>query len=182
MDSHVTFWQRSWLYLLGALILIFLLAPTVLIIPISFNADYSMSLPPKEWSLRWYRNIFDTPRWIQSFNVSLKVAVLTTIVATPIGVAAAYALHVGSFAYRRVIEAILVLPLLFPVILIGVGLFFVYARLDLINTTFGLVLAYALMAIPYMVIAVGRACAITTCRRKWSPAAWVPTGSRPSSP
>jgi putative spermidine/putrescine transport system permease protein len=154
MESAVTHRQRLWLYIFVGLMLVFLVLPSLLVIPMSFNNSRLMVFPPKQWSLRWYENFYGNPIWISAFFVSLKIAVLTTLFATPLGVAAAYALHVGGFVRRRVIEAILAAPMLIPVVLIAVGLFFIYAQFGIVNTIFGLVLAYTLLAIPFVLITV----------------------------
>lgn len=154
MDSHISHRQRLWLYIFVGVMLIFLVLPSLLVIPMSFNNSRLMVFPPTEWSLRWYKNFYNNPLWLSSFFVSLKIAVLTTIVATPMGVAASYALHVGSFTYRRLIEAILALPMLIPVILMAIGLFFIYAKLGAVNSTIGLVVAYTLLAIPFVLVTV----------------------------
>lgn len=155
MKGHIPHRNRLWLYLLVGILLVFLILPSLLVVPMSFNHSTLMVFPPKQWSLRWYNNFLGNSLWIDSFIVSLKVAVLTMIVATPIGVAAAYSLHVGSFKFRRLIEFILTLPMLVPVILMAIGLFFVYARLSMVNTIPGLVIAYTLLAIPFVLITVG---------------------------
>ena len=79
---------------------------------------------------------------------------LTTIVATPIGVAAAYALNSGALRFAGLINAVLTASLIIPVILIGIGTFFLYARLGLNNTMTGLVLAHTVQALPLVVLTV----------------------------
>ncbi|MBX3455508.1 ABC transporter permease [Ferrovibrio sp.] len=154
MESHIPHSHRLWLYILVGILLAFLILPSLLVVPMSFNHSTLMVFPPQRWSLRWYQNFLNNPTWFDSFVISLKVAVLTMIVATPIGVAAAYSLHVGSFRFRRLIEFILTLPMLVPVILMAIGLFFVYARFSMINSILGLVLAYTLLSIPFVLITV----------------------------
>ena len=86
--------------------------------------------------------------------MSVKVAVLTTIVATPVGTAAAYGLHVGGFRLSGVLRLLVLAPLLVPVILTAIGIFYLYARLGLNNTLVGLVLAHTMLALPFVVLSV----------------------------
>jgi putative spermidine/putrescine transport system permease protein len=146
--------QRLWLYAVGAIVLTFLMAPSLIIIPMSFSDSAFLEFPPPAWSLRWYHAYFGSIEWRDATMVSLKAAVLTTLVATPVGTAAAYALHAGQFRVAGLIQAMLAVPLIVPVILIGIGAFFLYAWLGINNTILGLVLAHTVLAIPLVVIIV----------------------------
>jgi putative spermidine/putrescine transport system permease protein len=146
--------RRLWLYAVGALVLAFLMAPSLIIIPMSFSDSAFLQFPPPAWSLRWYHAYLGSVEWRDATMVSLKAAMLTTLLATPVGTAAAYSLHAGQFRFVRAIQALLAVPLIVPVILIGIGAFFLYARLGLNNTIAGLVLAHTVLAIPLVVITV----------------------------
>lgn len=146
--------RRLWLYAVGALVLAFLMAPSLIIIPMSFSDSAFLQFPPSAWSLRWYHAYIGSVEWRDATAVSLKAALLTTLLATPLGAAAAYSLHVGQFRFVGAIQAALAVPLIVPVILIGIGAFFLYARLGINNTVAGLVLAHTVLAIPLVVITV----------------------------
>jgi putative spermidine/putrescine transport system permease protein len=147
-------WQRLWLYTVGALVLLYLIVPSLIIVPMSFSGSTLLHFPPESWSLRWYEAYFQSVEWRDAKFVSLKAAVLTTIVATPIGVAAAYALNSGALRLAGFINAVLTASLIIPVILIGIGTFFLYARIGLNNTLTGLVLAHTVQALPLVVLTV----------------------------
>jgi putative spermidine/putrescine transport system permease protein len=154
MDQHVFPWQRLWLYVLTALVFVFLIAPTLVVIPMSFSSASSLVFPPPGFSLRWYEEFFTNPQWQDATWVSVRVAFLTMLVATPIGTAAAYGLHVGRFRHSTLIYGIIVSPLMVPLILIAIGVFFLYARLDMVNTILGLVLVDTLLAVPFVLVTV----------------------------
>jgi putative spermidine/putrescine transport system permease protein len=135
-------------------VLLFLILPTLIVIPMSFSDSSSLQFPPTDWSLRWYRAYFSSQEWMAATVVSVRVALLTTVLATVLGTAAAYGLHFSKARWAAVSRMILAVPLIMPVILIGVGVFFLYARLGLVNTTLGLVLAHAALAIPFVVVTV----------------------------
>lgn len=150
----ITHWQRLWLYALGALVLFFLIAPSVIIVVMSFSASSMLQFPPAEWSLRWYEAYFQSVEWRDATYVSVKVAILTTLVATPIGTAAAYAINAEAMWFKKTTNMLLTVALIIPVILIAIGTFFLYARIGLNNTITGLVVAHTVQALPLVVIAV----------------------------
>ncbi|MGF7159792.1 putative spermidine/putrescine transport system permease protein [Rhodoligotrophos appendicifer] len=154
MEQHVPHSHRFWLYGLTALTLLFLIAPTFIVVPMSFSSSRSLIFPPPGWSLQWYENFFTRPQWQDATFVSLRVSFLTMLCATPIGVAAAYGLHVGRFRLNGTIYGALISPLMVPVILISIGLYFVYAQLGMVNTTLGLVLADTMIAVPFVLVTV----------------------------
>ena len=146
--------QRLWLYALGGLVLLFLIAPSVIIVIMSFSGSTLLQFPPQEWSLRWYESYFGSVEWRDATIVSVKVAVMTMIVATPLGTAAAYATNIGTLRMTGAINALLTASLIIPVILIGIGTFFLYARIGLNNTLTGLVIAHTVQALPLVVLTV----------------------------
>lgn len=154
MDSHVTHRQRLWLYILAGLTIIFLVLPSFIVVPMSFSGANSLIFPPKTWSLRWYEAYFNSPQWMAASWMSLKVAFLTMLLATPIGTAAAYGLHLGRFAFGGLIYGSLIASLMVPVILIAIGTFFLFAQLDMVNTIPALVLADTLLAVPFVLVTV----------------------------
>ena len=76
-------------------VLVFLVLPTLIVIPMSFSASQFLEFPPHHWSLRWYASYVSSAAWMQATATSLKVAALTAIVATTLGTAAAYGLLVS---------------------------------------------------------------------------------------
>src|SRR5215212_4441759 len=93
-DSQIIWISRLWLMTFGSLVLLLLIVPSLIVVPMSFTASTFLEFPPRELSLRWYRQYFGTPEWRAATVISLEVAFFTVFLATPIGTAAAYALHV----------------------------------------------------------------------------------------
>ena len=156
-DTQVTHGGRLWLYACGVLVLVFLVVPTLLVIPMSFSGAQYLEFPPREWSLRWYRSYFDSASWMQATATSLKAGVLTALVATPMGTLAAYGLLVSRVRHAGAITLLLLAPMVVPVILVGIGVFYVYVKLKLVNTLLGLVLAHSMLAIPVVMMVVSSA-------------------------
>lgn len=153
-DTQITHGRRLWLYVVGGLVMLFLVVPSMIVIPMSFSGSQYLAFPPREWSLRWYENYFGSPEWMRATWTSLKAAVLTMLVATPLGTLAAYGLHVSRLRFVRLAMLVLLTPMMMPLILVAIGVFYAYVRFGLLNTMTGLVLAHAMLAIPLVVLVV----------------------------
>jgi len=153
-ETQITHRSRLWLYALSVIVVSFLVLPTIIVIPMSFSASQYLEFPPREWSLRWYTNYVNSPAWMQATATSLKAALLTTLVATPLGTLAAYGLFTSRLRGGRLIMPMLLTPIIVPVILVGIGVFYSYVRLKLVNTLIGLVLAHSMLAIPLVTVVV----------------------------
>lgn len=140
--------------LLVALILVYLVLPVFIVVPMSFSEARFLQFPPKEYSLRWYEAFFTSIEWMSATRVSLITALFTTVISLPIGIAAAYAINNSTLRIMHSLQLVLLLPMMVPIILIAAGVFFVYARLSMISTLAGLVLAHVMLALPYVIIAV----------------------------
>ncbi|GGJ93320.1 ABC transporter permease [Pseudomonas matsuisoli] len=139
---------------LVALILAYLVIPVLIVIPMSFSEARFLQFPPKAYSLRWYEAFFSSIEWMSATKVSFIVAVATTVISLPIGIAAAYAINNSTLKIMRTLQLVLLLPMMVPIILIAAGVFFVYARVGMISTLLGLVFAHIMLALPYVIIAV----------------------------
>jgi putative spermidine/putrescine transport system permease protein len=144
--------RRLWLYILVAATLIFLILPTLIVVPMSFSDSTFLRFPPEQWSLRWYRAYLSSASWLGATQTSVTAAVLTALVATPLGTAAAWALHRSRHALTPLMLLVIAMPMIVPVILIAIGVFFVFARMGLVNTITGLVASHTVMALPFVVI------------------------------
>jgi putative spermidine/putrescine transport system permease protein len=146
--------RRIIFVLLCAAVLLYLVLPILIVVPMSFSSARFLTFPPPSLSLRWYREYIGNPAWMQATLVTLTVAVCTVAIATPTGVSAAYAISQSKLRIMRIIHAALLLPLMVPIIITAVGIFFVYAKVGLIATMSGLVLANVMLALPYVIISV----------------------------
>jgi len=136
------------------IVLLFLILPVLIIVPMSFSSTRFLTFPPPSLSLRWYQEYVGNATWMQAARVTLSVAGVTVLIATPLGVAAAYAINSSSLRIMRLVHLTLMLPLVVPIIIIAVGIFFVYARVGLIATMPGLVLANVMLGLPYVITSV----------------------------
>lgn len=137
------------------LIAVWLVAPTLIIIPMSFAGKKSLVFPPQGFSLQWYENFFTNPQWFGSLIVSAKVALMVSVVATVIGTMAAIGIERMRGRAAGIIRALLITPMIVPGVVLAVGIYAVYLDTRLVGTWTGYVLAHTLLAIPFVVIAVG---------------------------
>ncbi|HLR30609.1 MAG TPA: ABC transporter permease [Paenalcaligenes sp.] len=149
------------LNLIAALVLLFLIFPLIVIIPLSFNSEPFFSitpemlrLEPEAFSLRWYQQLHHAPNWHLAMRNSFLIGSCATLVATVLGTLGALGLSQPQMPWRRLITALLLSPMIVPVIILAAGMFFFYAPFNLTGTFTGLVLAHATLGIPFVVITV----------------------------
>ena len=135
-------------------ILLFLIAPILAIMPLSFNSETFFSYPMPGYSTKWYVDFFTNERWQKALRLSFVLAFATTILATTLGTLAALGLSRGNLPGRASIMAVLISPMIVPVIISALGMFFFYARWGLTGTMAGLILAHTALATPFVVITV----------------------------
>ena len=160
-ETQIKLRDRLWLYVFSAVVLFLLIVPSLVVIPMSFSASQYLEFPPKEWSLRWYENYFFSWKVENGFNdwmaatwTSIKVAVLTIFVATPVGTMAAYGLINSDNRLRNMLFPIMISPIMVPVILVAIGLFYFFVQFKMVNSILGLVLGHSLVAMPLVLIIV----------------------------
>ena len=143
--------------LFGGLVLVFLLIPTLVIVPMSLSPENYLHFPPTSLSLRWFRAYFTDPDWIDSTWFSLQIAGLATVTSTLVGTAAAVALVRGRLPGRETIEALLLAPLIVPSIIVAIAVYLQFAPLGLTGTRLGFVIIHTALAVPYVVLVVSAA-------------------------
>lgn len=151
------FEQDAWRWagrIVCGLVLAFLLLPLLVIIPMSFTSGNLLVFPIPGFSLRWYAEIFASPAWRDAAWNSLVIGLFATLLALLGGVPAAIALAGSSFRGKRMVVALLLSPMVVPIVITAVALFFFFAKLGLVGTYAGLVLAHALLGAPFVVITV----------------------------
>ena len=134
--------------------LVFLVAPLFVIVPLSFNAGSFLSFPMPGWSWRWYQELWNTPIWWTSFRHSLIVGVGATAIATLLGTAAAVGLSMATFRGKNLLMALLISPLIVPLIIVAAGTYFYFVPLGLANSLLGLTLVHAALGAPFVLITV----------------------------
>lgn len=138
----------------SVLVLLFLIAPILVTIPLSFNEGSYFSYPMSGFSLRWYEFVFSSGDWQRAFFNSLSIGLVSALVATVLGTSAALGLSQPQFPARNLVMSLLVSPMIVPVVVVAVGLYLVFAPLGLVNNYWGLILAHTALGVPFVVITV----------------------------
>jgi putative spermidine/putrescine transport system permease protein len=153
-------WNISY-NLICALIYLFLIAPILVIIPLSFNAEpyftftpAMLHLDPGAFSLRWYHAILDNEEWMRAIRNSFVIGSFATLLATTLGTVAALGLSNSRMPYRSAVMAVLLSPMIVPVIISAAGMYFFYSNIGLSQTFLGIILAHAALGTPFVVITV----------------------------
>ena len=146
--------QRVLLGLFCLLVAVLLLAPTLVVIPMSFNGNKSLAFPPVGFSWQWYDNFFTNPDWTTSFTNSLMIALIVAVVATVVGTLAAFGVSRAAARTGGLLRALLITPMVVPGVVLAIGIYAVYLDTHLVGTVTGFVLAHTMLAIPFVLIAV----------------------------
>ncbi len=135
-------WDRIWYYLFRLIciaIFFFLVAPIIVIMPLSFNAEPYFTYPMPGFSLRWYEDFFSNPQWILGLKNSVIIGIFATLVATVLGTLAALGMNRAAFPGKTAVLAVLISPLVVPIVITAVGMFYFYAKIGLTGSLTGLI-------------------------------------------
>lgn len=161
---YFTIWHKLGVFAIRAVagaVLFFLILPVLVVIPLSFNSEPFFTFTPgmltlqaDAYSLRWYEGILTDPNWILAIKNSFIIAFFATIVATTLGTIAAVGLSSGNLPLKRFITALLLSPMIVPLIIIAAGMFFFYSKFNLVATYAGVIIAHAALGVPFVVVTV----------------------------
>ena len=179
LPTYATPIKRTYYYaylFFCAVVFFFLIAPLIAIVPISFSVSPFMVFTegmlawppePEAWSLRWYRNMIGdcsaevvsstvpcSTKWMKGTVNSFYIGIIATFIATVLGTMAALGLSRPHMPYKALIMSILISPMIVPLIITAAGMFFFYARINLVYTFTGVILAHVALATPFVVITV----------------------------
>lgn len=136
------------------LVALWLVAPTLVVVPMSFNGNKSLAFPPVGFSWQWYENFVSNPEWSTSFFNSLKVALIVAVLATVLGTLAAFGLDRMKARTAGLLRMLLLTPMVVPGVVLAIGIYAVYLDTQLVGTLTGFVLAHTILALPFVLIAV----------------------------
>ena len=157
MKFDVFLLERAWrvcFVAVCACILLFLVLPIFVIVPFSFNSEPYFSYPLPGFSTRWYAEFFGSTAWQSALRNSLTIAIPTMLLATILGTLAALGLTLADFPLKSLVIALIMSPMMLPHIVIGLGLFFFYVKIGIVQTFAGMILAHTTLAVPFVVLTV----------------------------
>ena len=157
LQPYASYTERVWYYsirIFCVAVLVGLVLPIFAIIPISFTSDTMLSYPMPGLSFRWFIEFFNSVMWTLSMKNSFIIAFATTFLATALGTLAALGLTMTDFPFKGVITGIMIMPMVVPIVISAVGIYFFYAWIGLTSTYIGMILAHTALATPFVVITV----------------------------
>lgn len=150
---------RAGVLALSAMVFVFLIAPILIIVPLSFSSDPFFSYPIEDWSLRWYAALFgDDPQallWRRAVVNSLAIGLGATFLATILGTLAAIGLWRCRLPFAHAMTALMISPIAIPIVVTAIAMYYFYARLGLVGTYTGVILVHAALGAPFVLITVG---------------------------
>ena len=164
VPDYATSGEVAWYYgfrvICGA-IFFFLMAPIMVMIPLSFNAQpfftftpEMLMLNPEGYSLRWYQDFLSSDSWMRSIRNSFIIGIASTALATTLGTLAALGLSRSEMPFKGAIMALLISPMIVPLIISAAGMFFFFSSVNLAQTYIGVILAHTALGVPFVVITV----------------------------
>lgn len=141
------------------MILAFLLLPSIVIIPTAFSDSVFLSFPPTGFSLRWFEAFFTSDEWLAAASRSFRIAVAVSLCATALATFTVILLTKCSPAVSKIARAVFMAPMTLPVIVYAIAVYGLYAKLRLVGTDVGIILAHILLAFPFPFITVSAAMA-----------------------
>ena len=136
----------------GWSVVVFIVGPILIVFPLAFTSTSFMVFPPVGFSFRWFATYFTSDVWISATVLSFEVAILTMLIALPLGLITAVAMVRAQFVGKSILLGFLISPIIVPVIILAIALYFAFAPLHLVGTVAGLVLAHVILALPLVVI------------------------------
>jgi len=140
------------LWVISGASVFFLIVPVLLLVPMSFGSAEIIEFPPTRFCLDQYRKFFSHPVWQSAVLNSLQVASLTAIASTTLGLLASIALVWGKFKGKGFVTGFILSPMIVPLIVLGLAYYVFLAKLGLIGTKLGLVIAYTPLTLPFSVL------------------------------
>lgn len=155
--SLPTNWWRVGRIVVATLVYIFLLAPIIVVLPLSFSSGSFLSYPLPGLSFRWYAELVNNYKWLLALKNSLIIGVGSAILSTIIGLMAAIALNGMSPRTKGLLTGLLIAPLVVPVIIMAVAMFLFFSTIGLTGSVVGMILAHTVIGTPYVVISANAA-------------------------
>lgn len=135
-------------------VLAYLLLPILVVIPLSFSDSSFLVYPIPAWSLKWYRNLFESAEWARAAKSSFIVAPAATLIATVLGTLAAVGLARTQFPFKGLLMSLLIAPMVVPIVVVGVSTYLFFAPLGLADSYTGLIAVHAALGAPFVLTTV----------------------------
>lgn len=138
--------------LMGGLVVAVLILPIIVVMIISFSSASYLTFPPPGFSLRWYEQFFSDSNWMSAFWTSALIALVSAAIAVGLGTCAALGIVRGDVSGKSAIMLLLVSPIIVPPVVLGLSLYTLFLKFDLVGSVFGLAAAHAIGGLPIVVV------------------------------
>ncbi len=138
----------------GGLVAVWLIAPVLIVIPLAFTGKQTFEFPPESWSLQWFSNLFTDSAWRNALVNSVEIALIVVVVTLVLGTACALGLDRSRLRGKPVLQALLLAPMIVPLVVSAVGMYAIGLDVSLVGKTAGFVLAHTALALPFVIVAV----------------------------
>jgi putative spermidine/putrescine transport system permease protein len=142
---------RATMFLLAGLTLLLLVAPTLVVLTVSFTDSFSLSFPPPGYSLRWYEELINASQLQFAAMNSIKVALATTVLSVLLGVAGALAIAGSPSATARVLDSLFMSPLVLPALAFGFAALMTFSAVGWTVSVTTLVIGHTVVCVPYVI-------------------------------
>lgn len=145
-------WNKVGINVICIMVFIFMIGPVVIIIPMGFSNETMIHFPPEEWGLRLFKEYFYSKNWMRTTLNSFHVAIQVMFLAAFLGTLASLSLVRGKYLGKQYWYCLILSPMIIPVIVTAISIYFLFAKLKLIGTITALVIAHTILAVPYVVV------------------------------
>lgn len=142
---------KAFTFICISLILIFILAPLLMILFVSFNPTNMFQFPPDAFSLDNYIQLFQDDRILSSIGLSLLIGLVATVIASLIGICAAVGMVRGRLPGKNILESLFLGPLIVPLVTTGIGFLLIFVPLGIVGSPVAIILAHSVVIAPYMI-------------------------------
>jgi putative spermidine/putrescine transport system permease protein len=147
--------RRPFLAGFCCLVALLLVAPTLVVVPMSFTEKNTFQFPPHGFTTHWYSKFFTDPDWFNAAILSLKVAGIVVVVATTLGTLAAFGLVRGRGWWKGPVQGLLLAPMIVPGVITAIAIYYVFLQWHLTATLLGYVFAHTVLALPLVIVPIG---------------------------
>jgi ABC-type spermidine/putrescine transport system permease subunit II len=144
--------MRMLLALFASMVFAFMILPSIMAIPMSITNTKFLVFPPEGFTLKWYQIFLTDESWAQPALLSLKIATATTLLSLILGTTASLALVRGMLPFKRALNIFLISPMMIPVIIIAFAAYGLYAKLGMIGSFLGIVVAHTILSCPFVIL------------------------------
>lgn len=135
----------------SSLVFFFLVAPILIVIPVSLGSSPYLEFPPKGFSLQWYQLYLSQPKWLTATRNSFAIALGATLLSVVLGTTASFGIVRSKGKVGGVLQTFFLTPMVVPVIILAIAFYFFFAKLHVIGSIWSMIVAHSVLAAPFVI-------------------------------